>query len=237
METTLRDLQRELKTLTDPERARGSLRFFKCGSGEYGEGDRFRGITVPELRRLAKEYSHLGAEDAEVLLDSPWHEDRALALFLLVRLYEKGDAARRNRIHKLYLRKLDRVNNWDLVDGSAEYLIGAHVDRGNGKTPPLILRLAKSRDLWRRRIAMLATFHGIKRGNFDPALRVATLLLKDEEDLIHKAVGWLLREIGKRDLAVERRFLDQYSKAMPRTMLRYAIERFPEKIRLGYLAR
>ena len=170
--------------------------------------------------------------DVAALLKSPWHEARLLALFILVRQHKHGDERTRERIHRLYLKTTRHINNWDLVDSSAEYLVGAHVGvRGR----VLLRRLARSSSLWDRRIAMLATFHHIKLLNFTPALDIAKLLVRDEHDLIHKAVGWMLREIGNRDRAVEEAFLREHGAHMPRTMLRYAIERFPEPLRRRYL--
>ncbi len=231
---TLRDLQRELESLANPAKAAVLKRFFKTGPGEYGEGDRFRGIKVPETRKLAKAYPHLSIHDVATLLKSEWHEDRLLALFLLIRLYRKADATSRNAIHRLYLGHIGKgVNNWDLVDSSAEYLVGAHLEHNDIS---LLKKLACDKNLWKRRVAMMATFHFIKKGQYAATLRIAEILLTDEHDLIHKAVGWMLRETGKRDPAVERRFLDRHAAKMPRTALRYAIEKFPEVERKKYLA-
>lgn len=231
---TLRDLQGELVSLANPAKAAVLRGFFKTGPGEYGEGDRFRGIKVPETRKLAKTFQHLSIHDATTLLKSPWHEDRLLALFLLIQLYRKADATSRNAIHRLYLDQIGKgVNNWDLVDSSAEYLVGAHIENDD---IALLEKLARDKNLWKRRVAMIATFHFIKRGQYAATLRIAELLLADEHDLIHKAVGWMLRETGKRDPAVERGFLDRHAAKMPRTALRYAIEKFPETERKKYLA-
>jgi 3-methyladenine DNA glycosylase AlkD len=229
---TLDALRTRLRGLADPEDARNLQRFFKTGPGQYGEGDVFLGIRVPVLRRLTKEAAALPLEDAEELLRSPYHEERLLALLILVRAHARGDAALRERIHATYLANTRYVDNWDLVDSSAEHLVGAHLrdgDRG------LLDRLAASDSLWERRIAVIATFHFIKRGEFADTLRIAGLLLHDRHDLIHKAVGWMLREVGKRDREAEEAFLREHCRAMPRTMLRYAVERFPEPLRLAYL--
>ena len=182
----------------------------------------------------AKKYYALPLKEVEKLLDSPWHEERLLALVILVRQYQKGDAGTREAIYRLYLRRTRRINNWDLVDCSAEHIVGPHWREAD---PELLTRLARSPLLWERRIAMLATFHDIKQGRFREPLRIARLLMDDDEDLIHKAVGWMLREIGKRDPDVEKRFLDRYAHRLPRTALRYAIERFPPDLRARYLAR
>lgn len=218
--------------LGDPRVASAAQRFFKTGPGEYGEGDLFRGIRVPVLRRLVREYSALTPAEAEQLLKSQFHEDRLLALLLLVSLYSRGDRAAKEKIYRLYLKNAQFVNNWDLVDSSAEHIVGAFL-RDKGREP--LRRLAQSGDLWKRRIAILATFHFIKRGEFAETLIIARQLLSDREDLIHKAVGWMLREVGKRDPEAEEQFLKEHYKRMPRVMLRYAIERFPEAKRRRYL--
>ena len=228
-----RAIERRLRVLGDRDRARHSLRFFRTGPGEYGEGDRFLGLTVPQVRAVARECKACPLDVLDRLLQSPWHEARLLALVILVNRHRGGDAALREEIHRLYLRNTDRVNNWDLVDVSAPDLVGAHL-RGGDRS--LLERLAKSRSLWRRRIAILATFDFIRHDDVDDALRIAAMLLGDEHDLIHKATGWMLREVGKRDRAAEERFLRKYASRMPRTMLRYAIERFPERLRRQYLA-
>lgn len=224
----LTGLLRELHRIANPDRAVAAKRFFKTGPGEYGEGDQFIGLTVPQVRRLAKSYRDLSLADTMRLLRSPIHEVRLLALIILVEKYRRADAAGRRRIHGLYLGSTRYINNWDLVDTSAEHIVGPEPGA------PL-LRLAKSSSLWERRIAILATFHFIKRGEFVPTLRIARQLLHDEEDLIHKAVGWMLREVGKRNLPVLKKFLYAHYRRMPRTMLRYAIEKFPARTRLRYL--
>lgn len=208
-------------------------RFFKTAPGEYGEGDRFLGVRVPTLRRLARQHSALPRADVLHLLRSAWHEERLLALLLLVQASARGDRQDRESIYRAYLANTRHVNNWDLVDSSAEHIVGPQV-RTDDLAP--LEQLARSPDLWERRIAILATFHFIKRGEFAPTLRISRLLLTDPHDLIHKAVGWMLREVGKRRLDVEEAFLRQHYRAMPRTMLRYAIERFPEARRRQYLA-
>ena len=228
----VREIQRELARLADPQKADHLQRFFKTGPGEYGEGDRFRGIRVPVLRKLAKRYRHIDMADAADLLVSVYHEDRLLALLLLVQTAAAGNAETREKIYRLYLQKTAFINNWDLVDISAEHIIGAFLD-GKNKTP--LQRLARSDSLWERRIAIMATFYFIKRNRFSETLGIATMLRNDPHDLIHKAVGWMLREVGKRDLPAAEGFLRKYCRQMPRTMLRYAIERFPEPKRRNYL--
>jgi len=225
-------IQRELESLADPGHAAILQRFFKTGPREYGEGDRFRGLRVPVLRKVAGKYCHLSLAEAEQLLQSAFHEDRLLALLILIQRYYQGDAALRGEIHRLYLEHRSLVNNWDLVDASAPHLLG-HYLRDRPKDP--LTRLAASRVLWERRMAIIATFDFIKQGDFDETLRVARQLLGDPEDLIHKAVGWMLREVGKREVAVAEAFLQAHYRRMPRTMLRYAIERFPEARRQAYL--
>jgi 3-methyladenine DNA glycosylase AlkD len=231
--TTLAKLRAEIHALGSPERAVHSLRFFKTGPGDYGEGDKFLGLTVPEMRGLARKYRELGDADAVALLASPWHEDRLVALILLVNAYERGDDARRGKIYRAYLANTRHINNWDLVDCSAGQIVGGHLDSGDISA---LERLARSKDIWKRRIGIVATFSFIRRNEFRPTLRIAAMLLEDTHDLIHKAVGWMLREVGKRDRKTLDAFLAKHYRRMPRTMLRYAIERHPEPTRKRYLA-
>jgi 3-methyladenine DNA glycosylase AlkD len=234
-------LRRELIRLTNPSKGEFLQRFFKTGPGEYSEGDKFRGITVPVQRALAKAHP-LGFDDASALLESEWHEDRLVALFQLMSLYAKGAPPLRARIHKHYLaRAATKVNNWDLVDSSAAHLVGAHLFAMGARLhetgdASLLEKLARDKNLWRRRVGIVATHHFIRKGVFTPTLRVAELLVRDREDLIHKATGWMLREMGKKDLAPLHLFLDAHASTLPRTMLRYAIERLPEKERKAYMA-
>ena len=225
-------IQRELESLADPGHAAILLRFFQTGPGEYGEGNRFRGIRVPVLRKIAKKYRDLPLPEAGRLLQSGFHDDRLLALLILIHQYYQGEGSARDAIHRLYLAHARLVNNWDLVDASAPHLLGHYLqDRPKG----LLTRLAASGVLWERRMAVMATFSFIKLGDFDETCRIARILLNDPEDLIHKAVGWMLREVGKRDVAVAEAFLQAHYRQMPRTMLRYAIERFPAARRQAYL--
>ena len=217
----------------DPARAKASQWFFKTGPGQYGEGDRFLGLTLPELRQLAKEYEALSSRAIVALLKSPWHEERLLALLILVRQYATGDPAARDRIYRCYMANRARINNWDLVDCSATRIVGAHL-QARGRR--VLRALARSASLWDRRIAVLATFQFIAAREYDDSLAIARMLLGDREDLIHKAVGWMLREIGKRDRPVLERFLQAHAAHMPRTALRYAIERFPDDRRRRYLS-
>ncbi len=230
---TLTSLKREARDLADPAVAAQSRTYFKTGPGQYGEGDAFLGLRVPALRSLVKKYESLDYTDAVDLLKSPWHEERLLGVLLLVKAYERGDARQKERIHRAYLKNAKRINNWDLVDSSAPQIVGAHL---TPESVGLLVDLAKSRNLWERRIAMIATQHFIRHGEFRPTLTIAELLMDDQEDLIHKAAGWMLREVGNRDRAVLDSFLSRRYARMPRTMLRYAIERYPEKLRKAYLA-
>ena len=226
------DIKKRLKSLGNGEQAEISRRFFKTGPGGYGEGDVFLGIKVPVLRKLAREFAALPLQEAETLLASGIHEDRLLALLLLVRMFEQGDASVRQAIYDLYLKNTAYVNNWDLVDLSAPGIVGPYLaDRSRAP----LCRLAKSESLWERRIAIMSTFHFIKKNEFADTLKIAATLIGDTHDLIHKAVGWMLREIGKRHLQTEEKFLQQYYLKMPRTMLRYAIEKFPQIQRQRYL--
>jgi 3-methyladenine DNA glycosylase AlkD len=226
------EIQKQLAALGNPRDAEFLQRYFKTGPGQYGAGDLFRGIRVPVLRRLSLARRGLPLESALRLLQSPYHEDRLLALLILVLKYAKADQTDQLTIYRAYLANTGQINNWDLVDSSAEHIVGAYLWERDREP---LERLARSASLWERRIAVLSTFHYIKRGSFDSTLHIAELLLEDREDLIHKAVGWMLREVGKRDQAREEVFLLTHHKTMPRTMLRYAIERFAAEKRLGYL--
>lgn len=226
------EIKKRLRKLGDKERAAVSQRFFKTGPGEYGEGDIFAGITVPELRKLARQYRHMTLNDTTELLQSPIHEERLLALLILIHKFSTGAAPLKKQIFDLYLNNTRYINNWDLVDVSAQYIVGAYLVQ---KTKKVLYRLAKSEDFWERRIAIMSTFHFIRQNDFSETLKIARVLIADREDLIHKAVGWMLREIGKRDMQTEEEFLLKYYKQMPRTMLRYAIEKFPKVRRRLYL--
>jgi len=221
-----------LKQMGDPVKARFLQGFFKTGPGEYAEGDRFIGLKVLQVRGLLREYRQLDPIDVLPLLCSPLHEERLFALLALVRSFEKGDARRQEEIFSLYLEQSSWINNWDLVDSSAPMIVGGYLlERERG----VLYELVRSASLWERRIAIMATFTFIRAGQFDDTLRLAELLLHDRQDLIHKAVGWMLRETGKRDALREEAFLCRHCRNMPRTMLRYAIERFPPEKRRRYL--
>jgi 3-methyladenine DNA glycosylase AlkD len=231
---SLTKLRQDIRTIASSERAAVLRRYFKTGPGEYAEGDIFIGLTVPQIRTLARQNSALDFSDIESLLTSAVHEERSLALMLLVARFNKGNVKEKKEVYGFYMRHLDRVNNWDLVDGSADRIVGAY---HFGGSPRVIEGLAKSPNLWRRRVAVLATFHNIKQRDFELPLRIITLLLDDPHPLIHKATGWMLREIGNRDREQLEQFLDRYGTRMPRTTLRYAIERFDKRRRAQYLAR
>jgi len=228
-----RDIKQALSEIADPDIAEHSRRFFKTGTGEYGEGDKFLGIRVPEQRIIAKKYWKLPLREVEQLLQSEFHEERLTALFILVRAFERGDEITREKIVELYLRNTGHINNWDLVDGSAPKILGPWLETRENRD--LLYELARSGNLWKRRIALLSCLHFIRNGDFSDALNIAELLLDDDEDLIHKASGWMLREIGKVSMEAEERFLQKHYRRMPRTMLRSAIEKFPEKKRKAYL--
>lgn len=229
----LASVRRDLRKVARPERAKSNKWFFKTGPGDYGAGDRFLGVTVPQLRTIAREYRNMPLKYVVTLLRSPWHEERLLALLIMVGQYARADASTRQTIHQLYLRNTKAINNWDLVDSSAAQIVGAHLEQSDRR---VLQRLARSNSLWERRIAMIATYHYIRQKDFKDALTIAGLLRRDEHDLIHKAVGWMLREIGKRDRRAEERFLEKHAARMPRTMLRYAIEKFPPPLRRRYLS-
>lgn len=230
---TARDVERALKRGANKNQARLLARFFKTGKGEYAEGDKFLGVMVPATRHVVNAYAALPEVAIAQLLASPYHEVRLAGLLILVRQYETGDARARRRIAAYYLRHLGAVNNWDLVDLTAHKILGEHLQ---GKSLIPLERLARSRHMWHRRVAIIATFAHLRRGNYQPTLCIAKMLLGDKEDLIHKAVGWALREVGKRcGTHSEETFLRAHYAELPRTALRYAIERFPEQKWKAYL--
>jgi 3-methyladenine DNA glycosylase AlkD len=233
MSVQTKQIMNKLRELSDSDIAAHSQRFFKTGKGEYGEGDRFLGIRVPTIRKCVREYREISLKDTLELLKSPFHEVRLLALLILVAQYSSTNRKiEQEAIYQSYLSFTKFINNWDLVDCSAEHIVGDHLFLKDRKP---IYRLARSTSLWERRIGVMSTFHFIKREDFSETLTIAELLLDDKEDLIHKAVGWMLREVGKRNRDAEEGFLVKYYKEMPRTMLRYAIEKLPESERLAYL--
>lgn len=229
---TAEHVQRQIRKLANPAQAKLLQRFFKTGPGHYGEGDRFLGLKVPAIRQVARANRELPLTETRRLLRSEYHEDRLAALVILVIQFEKADESERRKIFDLYLANTRFINNWDLVDVSAPRIVGAYLA---DKDRAVLDHLARSTSLWERRIAVLATFWFIRDGDFADALRIARALLNDEHDLIHKAVGWMLREIGKRDMRAEEAFLHRHCRTMPRTMLRYAIERMPPSRRREYM--
>ena len=222
---TLALLRKKIAAAGTPERAAGASRYFKTGVGEYGEGDKFLGLNAAQMKALAREARGLSLEDTLKLLHSRWHEERSVALLILVDAHERGTPAEQKAIRRAYLANTQYINNWDLVDMSAPEIVGAGIETDGTK---LVERLAKSKSLWERRIAMVATHHATRRGDLAPALLIAERLLGDQHDLMHKAVGWMLREVGKREPDALRSFLERQATApsMPRTALRYSIERF-----------
>jgi len=225
-------LKYDLRICSNKQQAKILQRFFKTGPGEYAHGDIFLGVRVPVLRGLAKRYQNLAFNKTLELLQSPIHEERLLSLLVLILKYRQAGAAEKERIYKAYLKHSQHINNWDLVDVTAKHIVGAFLaDRDKG----ILYKLANSDSLWERRIAILSTFHFIENNDFGDTLKIAKILIADPQDLIHKAVGWMLREVGKRDRICEERFLKKYCQIMPRTMLRYAIERFPQPKRQAYL--
>jgi len=222
-----------LHSLANPEIAEHSQRFFKTAEGEYGFGDKFLGIRVPVIRQAVKKFETTPLSVAEKLLKSEYHEVRLYALLLLVFRFSKSSVDKQDEIYHLYLSNTQYVNSWDLVDSSAHHIVGAYLEN---KDRSVLYDLSKSNSLWERRIAIISTFYFIKKKDFGDTLRISEQLLSDREDLIHKAVGWMLREVGKRDLAIEVTFLKTHHRKMPRTMLRYAIEKFSKEERQKYLS-
>jgi 3-methyladenine DNA glycosylase AlkD len=230
------DVREELKNMADPDKAAILQRFFKTGPGQYGEGDVFIGVMVPQSRQVAKKFIQLQLGEVRTLLYSSIHEERLVALLILAWRYSSSSSSREEKeeIVKFYLDNIKQVNNWDLVDLSAPNILGAHllVDNTDNRRS-LLYRLAGSETVWERRIAIVATHHFIRNGDFSDTLKIAEML-QDRHELIHKAAGWLLREVGKRDATAEEAFLEKHCRVMPRTMLRYAIERLPESKRCRY---
>jgi len=229
---TLQEVQKNLKDLSDADDAAFLQGYFKTGKGEYGEGDQFRGIRVPKIRKLVPKCNALSWDEVTTLLHSDFHEDRLLALLILVNRFEKTTGTERERIYNHYIKNTRYINNWDLVDQSAPNITGAFL---MNRPKDQLLQWARSDKWYERRIAIMSTFHFIRNHHFDLSLKLAGMLLDDPHDLIHKSVGWMLREIGKRDQKREEEFLESRYQNMPRTMLRYAIEKFPESRRQDYL--
>lgn len=229
----LSDIQARLRNVATIPKEKQSF-FFKTGAGHYAEHDIFIGVKVPAVRALAKEFYDLPLDVLQSLIASPINEERFLALVILVNQYQKADVQKKDVLYNFYMRNLQHVNNWNLVDASAHLILGAHL---HARDKELLITLAQSKNLWERRIAIVATWYFIRKNEFTWTVKIATLLLNDTHDLIHKAVGWMLREAGERDQAVLIAFLERHAHTMPRTMLRYAIERLPEEQRKDYLLR
>lgn len=228
----LNNLKNDLQKAGNPQQAEILQRFFKTGKGQYGDGDIFLGIKVPVQREIAREYTGLGLPKIQQLLKSKIHEYRLVGLLILVDKFKKGNEEGKANIFNFYLKNTKNINNWDLVDLTAPNIVGNFLLDNPKK---ILYKLAESKDLWEKRISIIATFAFIRNNQFDDALRISKILLDDSHDLIHKAVGWMLREVGKRDQSVLESFLKTHYKNMPRTMLRYSIERFPEEKRKAYL--
>jgi 3-methyladenine DNA glycosylase AlkD len=223
----------EIRALANKEIAQHSLRFFKTDKGEYGHGDIFLGIRAPKIRLIAKKHIDISITDMKTLIQSKYHEERFLGLIILVNKYAKTkDKKNRNQLYKIYVSSFKYINNWNLVDVTCPHVTGKHLI---DKDRTILYKWAKSEDLWTKRIAMVSTFSFIRKNDLDDTFKIADMLLQDEHDLIHKAVGWMLREAGKRDIKKEETFLKKHYKTMPRTMLRYSIEKFPETKRQKYL--
>jgi len=229
----IEELKKDLKKLSSRQKAQNLQRFFKTGPGQYGEGDQFIGVVVPDIRKIARQYSDLPLGQATKLLHSAIHEERLCALLILVDQYQKGDSAKQKQIFNLYLKNYKYINNWDLIDLTAPRIVGAYLA---DKPKDILYKLARSKNLWQKRVAILATFCYIYQGQSKETIKIAKILIHDKHDLIHKAVGWMLREMGKRcDEQILLNFLDKNYKTMPRTALRYAIERLAENKRKYYL--
>lgn len=229
---TAAQVKERLRALANPEQAALLEGFFKTGPGEYGEGDRFLGIMVPVQRKVSREFRDIPLSEIRKLLASGIHEHRLVALLIMVSMFEAGDETVRTAVFNDYLASTARINNWDLVDLSAPRIVGAFLQDRDRK---VLVKLAGSASLWERRIAILATMWFIRNNDFADTFRIVSMVIEDREDLIHKAAGWMLREVGKRDRQAEEAFLKPRYSKMPRTMLRYAIERFPEQLRKAYL--
>ncbi len=227
------EVEAELNGLANPDAAGFAQRFFKTAKGQYGAGDKFLGIKVPVVRAVCKKYKALPLNEIEKLLASPIHEHRLAALVILVQQFKRAEPARRQKLYEFYLAHTSRINNWDLVDLSCRDIVGEYLmDKPRGE----LYKLAKSADLWERRIAIVSTWQFIRAGQFSDTFKIAEVLLGDEHDLIHKAVGWMLRETGKYGGRAELvKFLDVYAQQMPRTMLRYSIEHFSPAERQHYM--
>ena len=230
--SNLTKLNIDLQRLKNLQKAKILARFFKTGRGEYGEGDKFLGVVVPQQRQVVKKYSNLTLREIQKLLNNKIHEYRMVALFILMEKYKKAEEKEKEEIFHFYLSNTKNINNWDLVDLSAPNIVGDYL---LDKERKILYKLAKSKNLWEKRIAVLSTYAFIKKCQFEDTLKIAKILLSNNHDLIHKAVGWMLREVGKRNQKIEEKFLKNHYKTMPRTILRYAVEKFGEEKRQKYL--
>jgi 3-methyladenine DNA glycosylase AlkD len=230
----LENLKKDLGKLADLKKVKILRNFFKTGIGEYGEGDIFIGVTVPKSRIVARKYKNLSLKDVKKLLHSKIHEERLVSILLLVEKYKQASDSERNEIVKYYLENAKYVNNWDLVDLSAPKILGIFLLEKKDRS--VLYKLCNSDNLWEKRISIISTYEFIRKGQFEDTLKISEILLKDKHDLIQKAVGWMLRELGKRDMKLEETFLVRHHKEIPRTTLRYAIEKFPEAKRKMYLS-
>lgn len=230
------DILTNLKNYSNPKKAKILSRFFKTGIGEYGEGDKFLGVVVPDIRKIAKKHVHLSLNEIEKHLHSNFHEERMCVLLILVEQFKK-DTEKQKKIFEFYLKNTEYINSWDLVDLSAPSIVGVYLSDKDKKEKEVLYKLSKSENLWEKRISIISTLSFIKQNKFKDTFEISKILLKDKHDLIHKAIGWMLREVGKRNLDEEEKFLKENNryKTMPRTMLRYAIEKFPEEKRKKYL--
>ena len=235
--STFKEIDTEIRSHADPEKVLVLKRFFKTGPGGYGEGDSFLGIKVPTQREIAKKFRDLNLTDLQKLITSKFHEARLISVFILVSQYKKAKGEEKKKLVDFYLKNKDYMNNWDLVDSSAHLITGDYLLKGfPGYDTKILFTLTKSDSVWDRRIAVLSSLAFIRKGQFEITLKLVQLLMNDKHDLMHKAVGWMLKEIGKRDESVLEGFLDEYAAVMPRTMLRYCIEKLPEKRRKYYLS-
>lgn len=230
--TDIQLIKKEAGVLATPQRAQVLARYFKTGPGQYGEGDIFLGLTADQIKKLADKYRNISLENIRELLQDKIHEHRSIALGILSRQFDKADPEKKKTIYHFYLKNTKFINNWDLVDSSASNIVGAYLQDIN-RLP--LYQLAKSKNLWERRIAIMSTLTFIRQNQFEDTLKISRILLKDPHDLIHKAVGWMLREVGKRNQGEEEKFLKKYADQMPRTMLRYTIEKFSPEKRKYYL--
>lgn len=229
---SLNEIRKKIEAEKNPAQELILQRFFKTGKGDYGEGDVFYGIKVPVQRKIVKQFKDLSYDDLQILISSKIHEERLIAALILVERFKRSDKQARKVIFNFYLKNRKGINNWDLVDLSAPNIVGEFL---LDKKKDLLYKFARSKNLWQKRISILSTFTFIRNGLFEDTLEISKILLNDKHDLIHKAVGWMLREVGNRDIKAEEDFLKIHYKTMPRTMLRYAIEKFPENKRKLYL--